>query len=57
VVNAYLIAFGGPLLLAGRLGDLVGQRRFHRADDEWSGRPRFKPSLPASTDARNWQNN
>jgi MFS family permease len=25
VVNAYLIAFGGLLLLAGRLGDLVGQ--------------------------------
>src|SRR3954463_6431334 len=28
VVNAYLIAFGGLLLLAGRLGDLGGQRRF-----------------------------
>jgi EmrB/QacA subfamily drug resistance transporter len=27
VVNAYLITFGGLLLLAGRLGDLVGQRR------------------------------
>src|SRR5437867_4341203 len=27
VVNAYLIAFGGLLLLAGRLGDLVGRRR------------------------------
>src|SRR5688572_30393111 len=27
VVNAYLIAFGGLLLLAGRLGDLVGNRR------------------------------
>src|SRR5215210_2304454 len=27
IVNAYLIAFGGLLLLAGRLGDLVGQRR------------------------------
>ena len=27
VVNAYLIAFGGLLLLAGRLGDLVGERR------------------------------
>ena len=25
VVNAYLIAFGGLLLLAGRLGDLIGQ--------------------------------
>src|SRR3954453_17772385 len=27
VVNAYLIAFGGLLLLAGRFGDLVGRRR------------------------------
>jgi EmrB/QacA subfamily drug resistance transporter len=27
VVNAYLIAFGGLLLLAGRLGDLLGHRR------------------------------
>jgi len=27
VVNAYLIAFGGLLLLAGRLGDLFGRRK------------------------------
>jgi EmrB/QacA subfamily drug resistance transporter len=27
VVNAYLISFGGLLLLAGRVGDLIGQRR------------------------------
>jgi EmrB/QacA subfamily drug resistance transporter len=27
VVNAYLIAFGGLLLLAGRVGDLIGHRR------------------------------
>jgi EmrB/QacA subfamily drug resistance transporter len=27
VVNAYLLAFGGLLLLAGRLGDLIGRRR------------------------------
>ena len=27
VVNAYLIAFGGLLLLAGRIGDLIGKRR------------------------------
>ena len=27
VVNAYLIAFGGLPLLAGRLGDLIGRRR------------------------------
>jgi EmrB/QacA subfamily drug resistance transporter len=31
VVNAYLIAFGGLLLLAGRLGDLVGRRRIFLA--------------------------
>jgi EmrB/QacA subfamily drug resistance transporter len=31
VVNAYLIAFGGLLLLAGRLGDLIGQRRIFLA--------------------------
>src|SRR2546428_11220260 len=27
VVNAYLIPFGGLLLLAGRLGDLLGRKR------------------------------
>src|SRR5437588_5937011 len=27
VVNAYLIDFGGALLLAGRLGDLIGRKR------------------------------
>lgn len=27
VVNAYMVAFGGLLLLAGRLGDLAGRRR------------------------------
>ena len=27
IFNAYLISFGGLLLLAGRIGDLVGQRR------------------------------
>ena len=26
VVNAYLIAFGGLLLLAGRVGDLIGRK-------------------------------
>src|SRR5215510_7850970 len=27
VVNAYLLAFGGLMLLAGRLGDLLGRKR------------------------------
>jgi EmrB/QacA subfamily drug resistance transporter len=31
VVNAYLIAFGGLLLLAGRLGDLLGRRNVFMA--------------------------
>jgi EmrB/QacA subfamily drug resistance transporter len=31
VVNAYLIAFGGLLLLAGRLGDLIGRRNIFMA--------------------------
>ena len=31
VVNAYLIAFGGLLLLAGRVGDLIGRRRIFLA--------------------------
>src|SRR2546422_10013127 len=29
VVNAYLIAYGGLLLLAGRLGDLLGRKRVY----------------------------
>src|SRR6478609_7904439 len=31
VINAYMIPFGGLLLLAGRLGDLLGQRRMFLA--------------------------
>jgi MFS family permease len=31
VMNAYLIAFGGLLLLAGRLGDLIGRKRMFLA--------------------------
>src|SRR5216110_1201169 len=29
VVNAYMIAFGGLLLLAGRVGDLLGRKRVY----------------------------
>ncbi|MFJ0780459.1 MFS transporter, partial [Bordetella bronchiseptica] len=31
VVNAYMLTFGGFLLLGGRLGDLLGQRRMFLA--------------------------
>src|SRR5437588_2693056 len=31
VINAYLIAFGGLLLLAGRVGDLMGRKRVYIA--------------------------
>src|SRR5439155_9521213 len=31
VINAYLIAFAGLLLLAGRLGDLIGRKRVYLA--------------------------
>src|SRR6202012_1771208 len=31
VINAYLIAFGGLLLLVGRIGDLLGRRRLFLA--------------------------
>ena len=40
VVNAYLIAFGGLLLLAGRLGDLLGRRTSSWAGSAYSPRPR-----------------
>ena len=58
VVNAYLIAFGGLLLLAGRLGDLVGRRSL----SWWASgsspslrcvRPREEPGAPGGG-ARKW---
>ena len=46
VVNAYLIAFGGLLLLAGRLGDLIG-----RARSSWPASP-SSPSPRCSAASR-----
>jgi MFS family permease len=37
VVNAYLISFGGLLLLAGRLGDLLGRRSIFLAGSVGAG--------------------
>src|ERR1035438_834984 len=34
VINGYLITFGGFLLLAGRLGDLVGRKRVFQSGRE-----------------------
>ena len=49
VVNAYLIAFGGLLLLAGRLGDLVGRTpRLPRRARRSSPRPRCCAAWPTS---------
>src|SRR5260221_13691380 len=42
VVNAYLLTYGGCLLLGGRLGDLFGHRRLFMA-----GIPPFPLSSPA----------
>ena len=49
VVNAYLIAFGGLLLLAGRLGDLIGRRRMFMAglDDLHRGVAALRPGPDA----------
>src|SRR5829696_7963321 len=40
VVNAYLIAFGGLLLLSGRIGDLIGHRRVFLRGWPYSPAPR-----------------
>jgi len=41
VVNAYLITFGGFLLLGGRLGDLFGHRRLFLLGSDSSRSPRL----------------
>ena len=49
VVNAYLIAFGGLLLLAGRLGDLLGRRTiFLVGPRRLHARPRCSAALAQS---------
>jgi MFS family permease len=47
VMNAYLIAFGGLLLLAGRLGDLIGRKRMFLAGLAYSPWPRCCAGCPA----------
>ncbi len=48
VVNAYLLTFGGFLLLGGRLGDLYGHRRLF-----WPGsRSSLRPHSPADSPPR-----
>jgi len=47
VVNAYLLTFGGFLLLGGRLGDLYGQRRLFLIGIVLSSRaPRWPAASP-----------
>ena len=46
VVNAYLIAFGGLLLLAGRLGDLISRRGVFLAGLASSRSPRSPAASP-----------
>ena len=49
VVNAYLIAFGGLLLLAGRLGDLISAaRRLPRRPRRLHASPRWPAALAQS---------
>jgi MFS family permease len=48
VMNVYLIAFGSLLLLARRLGDLVGRKRMARMT---RGRAKFCTWLPANDTA------
>ena len=54
VVNAYMLTFGGFLLLSGRLGDLFGNKRVflggivvvHRSQHRLRHRPELSPSCP-----------
>jgi MFS family permease len=46
VVNAYLLTFGGFLLLGGRLGDLFGHRRMFCPASASSPPPRSRAASP-----------
>ena len=46
VVNAYVLTFGGFLLLGGRLADLLGRRRVFISGCCWSRPPRSRPASP-----------
>nr|WP_248647423.1 MFS transporter [Glycomyces tenuis] len=49
VFNAYVVVFGGLLLLGGRLSDLVGARRiFSSAGSSWPP-DRSSPALPRTS--------
>jgi hypothetical protein len=51
VVNAYLIAFAGLLLLAGRLGDMLGGKRFSSSAWPSSSWPRWSAGVGEPADA------
>ncbi len=46
VVNAYVLTFGGFLLLGGRCADLIGRRRSSWPVCCWSRSPRSPPASP-----------
>lgn len=48
VVNAYMLTFGGFLLLGGRLGDLLGHRRMFLAGLSCSPWPRWPVAWPGA---------
>ena len=62
VVNAYMLTFGGFLLLSGRLGDLFGNKRVflggvvvvHRRQHRLRARPEPSPSSSSAAPSRGW---
>ena len=62
VVNAYMLTFGGFLLLSGRLGDLFGNRRVfsaacrlvHRRRGRVRTRPERRSSSSSAARSRAW---